>query len=69
MPKGPLPQYARITETGDNIILSCAFCGVKLRGGNAILKIWDSRVANIMNCREERNEHDRIYHLRWWNRH
>jgi hypothetical protein len=30
---------------------------------------WDASRANIRDIREQRGEHDRLYHpVRWWNR-
>jgi hypothetical protein len=45
----------------------CAYCGVK-NGGKGLLKVWVTSMADHQDIREERNEHDRLYHLRWWNR-
>ncbi len=66
----PQPQYARVYEGSDTIVLYCAYCGVKLNQGNAIIKAWSVSRANIEDIREQRAEHDRLYHpVRWWNRH
>jgi len=61
------PQYARIYETGDSIMLWCAYCGVK-NGGDGLIKTWVASRANLQEILKQRNEHDRLYHLRWWNR-
>jgi hypothetical protein len=64
------PQYARIYETGDSIILYCAYCAVKLHNGNAVIKTWTADRADMQEIYEQRAEHDRLYHpVRWWNRH
>jgi len=62
------PHYARVYEVGDSIILCCAYCGVKVNQGDALLKVSVATMANEVAIREQRSEHDKKYHHRWWNR-
>lgn len=65
----PQPQYAGIFESGDTIILYCAYCGVKLHQGDPLLKVWNAKLANLQDIREQRSGHDMLYHQGFWNRH
>ncbi len=64
----PQPHYARVYEIGDSVILCCAYCGVKLKQGDALIKVWVASRGNLQDIHEQRSEHDRRYHLRWWKR-
>ena len=67
--RAPTAAIHKGYKGSDTIVLYCAYCGVKLNNGNAVIRAWDGRQADIGAIREQRAEHDRIYHpVRWWNR-
>ena len=66
--RSPQLQYARVYESGDSIMLWCAYCGVK-HFGDGLIRSYPASQADIEKVQSDRADHDEVYHReRWWTR-
>jgi hypothetical protein len=66
--RSPQLQYARVYESGDSIMLWCAYCGVK-HFGDGLIRSYPASQADIEKVHSDRADHDEAYHReRWWTR-